>query len=491
MRTTASQSGVQMNSWIAAMVLAILASPGMAAIAADAAGSEVAIVYHQSQIMQTPWKVSRVAVTDPAIADVQVLTANQVLIQGLAVGTTDILLWSEDETQVVQKKVQVTLDMDTLKADIGQLFPTSSLMLSQSGSNLVIRGQHKNALHAQQLQEYLSKMKIPFIDMSEVVGVQQVELQVRVAEVSKTGLRSLGVDWTQAGSDFSSGVAPGGPIAESVSFWPGAINAYEVGTTATAFGHITSADLVFFLDALQENQYLRILANPTLIALNGQEASFLAGGEYPIPVPQSGTGTAATITIEYKEYGVRLNFKPVVLGDNTIRLYTAPEVSELDYTNGTSINGTVVPGVLSRKTETTVELKSGQSFAIAGLLKNTISAANSAIPGLGNLPVLGPLFRSTRYQQGETELVILVTANLVSPLDIDPKTSPLPGFLHKAPSDWELYLEGRIESRQPAGLDGVDADWLKRLGLDQVSGPGAWDSYQSPAPLSRAQLQAE
>ncbi|HOK96984.1 MAG TPA: pilus assembly protein N-terminal domain-containing protein, partial [Anaerohalosphaeraceae bacterium] len=176
MRTTASQSGVQMNSWIAAMVLAILASPGMAAIAADAAGSEVAIVYHQSQIMQTPWKVSRVAVTDPAIADVQVLTANQVLIQGLAVGTTDILLWSEDETQVVQKKVQVTLDMDTLKADIGQLFPTSSLMLSQSGSNLVIRGQHKNALHAQQLQEYLSKMKIPFIDMSEVVGVQQVEL---------------------------------------------------------------------------------------------------------------------------------------------------------------------------------------------------------------------------------------------------------------------------------------------------------------------------
>ncbi|MCI0499669.1 MAG: type II and III secretion system protein family protein [Planctomycetales bacterium] len=493
MKTAKTQSNTKfwVKGWlpIVAALTAVLMGQGHAAIAAEAAGGEIAILHRQSQIMQTPWKVSRVAVTDPAVADVQVLTTNQVLIQGLTVGTTDILLWSEDETHVLQKKVSVVMDVDTLTAVVGGLFPSSSLALSQSGENLIVKGQHKNAIHAQQLQEYLEKMKISFVDMSDVAGVQQVQLQVRVAEVSKSAIKSLGISWIQRGSDFSSGVSPGGGIRSTLSDGGGTNTIQDSGLTA--FGILPRADIAFFLDALAENQYLRLLANPTLIALNGEEASFLAGGEYPIPVPQSGTGAQATITIEYKEYGVRLNFKPVVLGDNTIRLYTAPEVSELDYANGTSINGTVVPGVLSRKAETTIELRSGQSFAIAGLLKDSVTATNSSIPGLGNLPVLGPLFRSVRYQQGETELVILVTANLVEPLDIDPKTAPLPGFLHTAPNDWELYLEGRIEGQQPAGLDGIDAEWLKRLGLDQVSGPGAWDTYESPAPPSRADIIAD
>jgi len=366
------------------------------------------------------------------------------------------------------------------------MFPSSVLEVSQSGQNLIIKGHHNNAIYAQQMHEYLDKEKVGYVDMSNVAGVQQVQLQVRVAEVNKIGLKSLGISWVQGGSDFKSGVSPtrGGTSTLTDS---SATNLFN-GTDVTAFGILPRADIAFFLNALAENQYLRMLANPTLIALNGEEASFLAGGEYPIPVPQSGTGGEATITIEYKEYGVRLNFRPTVLGNNIIQLYAAPEVSELDYNNGTSINGTVVPGILSRRAATTLELKSGQSFAIAGLLKDTVTANNSSIPGLGTLPVLGPLFRSVSYQQGETDLVILVTANLVEPLNIDPKTAPLPGMFHKAPNDWKFYIDGQIESEEPAKVHDLDAEWLKQLGLDQLNGPGAWDSYETPAPVSAADL---
>ena len=490
------KEGMTIKSLIAAGLLVMVLTVNAWAVvgmASDQAGTEVTILHRQSYILPSPWKVARVAVTDPAIADIKVLTADQVLIQGLKIGTTDILLWSEDETQVLQKKVNVVLDVEKIRAKLGSLFPSSSLQLSESGENLIIMGSHRNASNAAQLQEYLEKTGISFIDMTDVAGVQQVQLQVRIAEVTKTALRKLGVDWVQAGTDFQSGIRPGGALADSYSITPGSILEYELGSSVTAFGVVTKADLAFFLEALAENQYLRLLANPTLVALNGEEAGFLAGGEFPVPVVQnSGTGTGGSaISIEYREYGVRLMFKPIVLGDGTIRLYASPEVSELDYANGTTVNGTSVPGVLSRKAQTTVELKSGQSFAMAGLLSDSATSKNSSIPGLGDLPVLGPLFRSVRYQNKETELVILVTANLVEPMNIDPKTAPLPGMLHKAPNDWKLYIDGDIEAQDLSKLDAMDAEWLRKLGLDNLNGPGAWDEYGDEAPVSQADMTPE
>lgn len=260
----------------------------------------------------------------------------------------------------------------------------------------------------------------------------------------------------------------------------------SIPSSITVFGGFPNSDMAFFLEALAENQYLRLLANPTLIALNGEEASFLAGGEYPIPVVQSGTSNS--ITIEYREYGVRLSFRPEVLGDNTIHLKTCPEVSELTDVGAVLIGGQYVPALLTRKAETTIELQSGQSFAMAGLLKQSMMTINSGVPGLKDLPVLGPLFRSMRYQQGETELVVLVTAILVEPLTIDQKTAPMPGLLDTAPSDWELYLEGRLVGKEPAKIDDIDAEWLKTLGLDQLKGPGAWDTYGKEIPYSEAPL---
>ena len=167
-----------------------------------------------------------------------------------------------------------------------------------------------------------------------------------------------------------------------------------------------------------------------------------------------------------------------MLGDGTIRLYVRPEVSSLDYANGVSLQGYAVPGLSKRTTETTLELKNGQTFAMAGLLQHENQSANSRIPGLGDLPILGPLFRSVRYQKKETELVVLVTTSLVEPMSLS-STPPLPGFAHNEPSDWELYIEGRVEGKEPPKINADHARWLEQIGLNRLAGPGAWDSYDA------------
>ena len=366
----------KMSGLLLAGLLLVWVAGAQAMLAGVDGGAEITILHRQSQIFQTPWKVVRVAITDPTIADIQVLTADQVLLQGLNIGTTDVLLWGDKDGQFTQKKVVVTLDVDNIRAALGNLFPTSSLQLDESGQNLIIRGAHRNAAHAVLTQEYLTKAGIEFIDMTDVAGVQQVQLQVRIAEVSKSGIRSMGVSWLQKGNDFSSIVSPGKALSGVAAMPDFGLAGNLAGSSITAVGILPRADIAFFLEALAENQYLRLLANPTLIALNGEEAGFLAGGEFPVPVVQGGSGgdSGSAISIEYKEYGIKLTFKPIVLGDGTIRLYASPEVSELDHVNGTTVNGTFVPGILARKAQTTVELKSGQSFVMAGLLSNSSTA---------------------------------------------------------------------------------------------------------------------
>jgi pilus assembly protein CpaC len=256
------------------------------------------------------------------------------------------------------------------------------------------------------------------------------------------------------------------------------------GPLVSILAGVPRADFEFFLHALAENQYLKLLANPTLVALSGETASFLAGGEFPIPVSQ-GTGGGTAITIQYREYGIRVSFRPIVLGDGTIRIHVAPEVSEISAVGAVVIQGSEIPTLVTRKAETTLELQSGESFAMAGLLHDKVEALNSGIPGLRDLPVLGPLFRSVSYQKNETELVVLVTASLVEPMSLA-TAPPVPGFLHAEPNDWEFYLEGRLEGKQPAKIDSDDAELLKQMGLDQLVGPGAWDSHDEPISSSQA-----
>ena len=476
-------------------VLFILGSFGTVLAGSSQSGEDIALIVGRSAIIRAPWPTIRVAVTDPKIANVEALTPEQVLVQGLSVGTTDLILWGEGEQRSRQQRIVVKMDIDAIRQRVQQLFPTASLQLTDSGEVLVLQGQLRSADDAEQLSRYLETTKVNCVNMSSVAGVQQVELQVRVAEVSRQALRNLGINWFATGHDgffgqrvgasgggslvpgMDIGVPAGSSVTNGADLPFQFLQDTSVTSGVSLFAGFPRANLEIFLQALAENQYLRILANPTLVALSGEQADFLAGGEFPIPVLQSGGGGGGNaITIQYKEFGVRLSFRPVVLGDGAIRLRAMQEVSQLTNVGAVVVQGFEVPALVTRRAEATLELQSGQSFAMAGLLQRTDNAVSSRIPGLGDLPVLGPLFRSVRYRQEETELVILVTASLVEPLSLA-NTPPLPGGTHTAPNDWELYVEGRIRGKEPAKLDPASAQWLKDMGLDQLVGPGAWATY--------------
>jgi pilus assembly protein CpaC len=492
---------VKCSLWWLATFAAASALSEMARAQAPVDTEEIAVVAGRSAVVQAPWPTSRVAVTDPAIANVQVLTPEQVLVQGLKVGATDLILWSEDEQRTWQRRVVVRLDVASIRRSLESLFPAASLQVSDSGEVLLVQGLLRSADQAEQLHRYLDRSKLTYVDMTSVAGVQQVQLHVRVAEVSRNAVRALGVNAFYTSDDFFFGqrVGPssGGALAPSINIGPAegqnvagdlAFVTPEDGIGAsslvTLFGGFPNENLEIFLQALVENQYMRILANPTLVALSGEEATFLAGGEFPIPVVQGtggGIGNTAAITVEYKEFGVRLAFRPVVLGDGGIRLHAAQEVSQLTDIGALVVQGFSIPALMTRRAEATLELKSGQSFAMAGLLQRNDSTINSRIPGLGDLPVLGTLFRSVRYKKEETELVILVTASLVEPMSIA-KAPPLPGATYVPPNDWELYVEGRLEGKAPAKLDSASAQCLREMGFDQLTGPGAWDTYEGQLP---------
>ncbi len=464
--------------------------------AVAAAAETIRVKVGQSTVVDTPWPVTRVSITQTDTADVQVLSPDQVLVQGKELGTTDLILWSEDG-DIWHRQLAVVIDLGYVQAELRKIFPGCELEVFQSQDVLVVSGSLRRADQVELLRRTLESFGIKYIDKTSVAGVQQVMIKIRVAEVSREAIRSLGVNAFYGGDEFvgASLIGPDGggalnPIsvgqpagASALGNLPFAFLADSaISTGITLFGAFPGSDLSLFIQALAENQYLRILAEPTLIALSGEEANFLAGGEFPVPVVQGSTaGAGSTITIEYKEFGIRLNFLPHVLGENRIRLYVAPEVSDLSDVGAVEIEGFRIPSVLTRRAQTTLELRSGQTFAMAGLLSQFTNARNSKVPLLGDLPILGSLFRSVRYTQGETELVVLATASLIEPSVVS-EDYPAPGSFHVTPDDWELYMDGRLDGMTPDRMTPADAAWLREKGLDRLQGPGAWATYdQAPA----------
>jgi pilus assembly protein CpaC len=427
---------------------------------------------------------------------------------GKSPGSTDIIMLGNGGQTVVQTRIDVDIDVSRIEAQLARLLSGCTLEVGQSEGVLVVSGTLARAEQIERLHEFLDAHEFKYVDMTTLAGVQQVQVQIRIAEASRTALRALGINALATGQQDNTffgaslvGSAAGGAmnpitIGPPAGTLAGPQNApftfnadVNVSPVVTLLAGFPRADLEFFIQALAENQYLRILAEPTLIALSGEEASFLAGGEFPIPVVQGTIGGGGTsITIEYKEFGVRLSFRPTVLGDNTIRLHVAPEVSDLSDQGAVEIQGFRIPAVITRRAETTLELHSGETFAMAGLLQESNQARNSRIPGLGDLPILGALFRSVRYEKRETELLVLVTASLVEPLALA-SVPPLPGDDHVPPNDWELYGVGRIEGQAPANISPDDAEQFQEAGLDRLKGPGTWASYGQPDSESRSTLE--
>jgi pilus assembly protein CpaC len=302
------------------------------------------------------------------------------------------------------------------------------------------------------------------VNLLRVPGSQQVLLKVRIAELNRDAFRQVGGNFfgidRRSGSILGTQVGGANVFAQGSNVVNGQPGNKLVGSAAEAlsgqttfFGILQQGNLEFLLNALRRNSMLKVLAEPNLMALNGQQASFLAGGEFPVPVPQvSASGVAPTITVQFKKFGVQLDFLPAIMDGDVVRLTVDPVVSTIDFTIGATLvaGGTPVPGLNTRQAHTTVELRPGQTLAIAGLLSIVLDGQTNRIPGLGDLPILGPFFSNTTNQRVEKELVVLVTPYLVEPMS--PNQVPLgPGDEVGTPTDWEFYFLNRIESR--AGLD--------------------------------------
>ncbi|MCC6681600.1 MAG: type II and III secretion system protein family protein [Phycisphaeraceae bacterium] len=480
----------QMIIRLLAMVLSVwtLAQP-----AAASNGDTLEMRAGRSEVVEAPWDVAQVSVAEPNIADVQVVRSNQIIVLAKTSGETDVIMWNE-QGQTYHKVVRVVMDLNALTAQLNHYFPSASLEATQFGELVTVSGTFRRAEEAARLRSYLDATGMKYVDMTKLSGVQQVLIKIKIAEANRQALRSLGFDTLYAGEDFF-----GGSIINDLTTFtidptalgtPAAVDA-TIGNSTTLFGGIPDADLQTYIEALEENRYIRILAEPSLIALSGEEASFLAGGEFPIPVVQGSIGGGSTsITIEFKEFGVRLKFRPTVLGDGMIQLHVAPEVSSISDVGAVEIEGFSIPSLSTRRAETTLQLHSGQTFAMAGLLDQETRAQTQKVPGLGSVPVLGSLFRSVRYQNHDTEMVVLATVDLVEPISMV-DNAPLPGDLHEQPSDWELYVNGRIESRTPRQVGPAGQQWMKDKGLDQLAGPGAWESSHGAASPQLAPPPAE
>jgi pilus assembly protein CpaC len=412
-------------------------APAAPATAQEAAESfpKVRVTAGRSTIVPTDFDITRIAVTNPAVADAVVVQPREILIDGKAAGTISLIVWGSASRK--QYDIIVEQPVAPLEQQLRSLFPGEDVTVSTSEGATVLSGRVSSTNVMLRMGEIAAASipKAQLVNLLQVPGgseSQQVMLQVRFAEVNRRALteaglglfltrdRFLGRSTTQ---QFSS------PEFES-----------EQGADRVVFSDFLNLFLWDrelgiggVLRALQQSGGFQSLAEPNLIAYNGQEASFLAGGEFPVPVV---SGAAGTVSVLFKEFGIRLTFTPIIAGD-VIRLKVAPEVSSLDFNNGVTLEGFRIPALTTRKAQTVVELRDGQSFAIAGLLDNETQNDKAAIPFLSKIPIIGPIFKSKADRAEQTELMVLITPRLVRALDPD-EVPPLPTnpdiFLKKPPT---------------------------------------------------------
>lgn len=416
----------------AGFVIAIVAVVSIGLRAQTAPPEQIALTAARSTVIATDFDITRIAVTDPAIADAVVVAPREVLIDGKAPGTVSLIIWGDGRRR--EYDVVVARGVSVLQQQLQTLFPGEAINVVVSDEALILSGKVSSntvMLRAAEIAA-ASSAKARVINMLQVPGgieSQQVMLQVRIAEVNRRALSELGVSFFTgaAGADRWIGRTTSGQFSAPE------FNALAQGGGPTAAAEVTFSDFlnlfVFntqfnvgaLVRALRARGMFQSLAEPNLIAYNGQEASFLAGGEFPVPIVQGATGA---VSVVFKEFGVRLSFTPTIAGD-VIRLKVRPEVSSLDFASGVTLQGFRIPALMTRRAETDVELRDGQSFAIAGLMGNTAQEDSSRVPILGDIPIIGMLFRSRATRTEQTELMVLVTPRLVRPLDPD-EVPPLP-----------------------------------------------------------------
>jgi pilus assembly protein CpaC len=459
----------------------------------------VNVLVGQSRVINFDRKIGRFSVSNPEVAEAVLVAPDQVLVNGKAFGQVNFIAWEKETGRFVVFDVFVRANLSLIDSQIRALFPKDDIRLSQANGSVVISGSVADPRTAAQAEQVVKAAGFQTVNMlsSPTGDKAQVQLMVRVAEVSRNKARELAPSYGMA-NRAGVGYLNSGNSPTSVR---------EVGISNTASSYLLNlasplnvlfgngdAGLTGFLRALNSVGAIRSLAEPNLIAMDGQQASFLAGGEFPVPVV-SPNGDRVAVAIVWKEYGVRLNFKPTIIDEDHIRLELEPEVSTIDFSNGVKFDGFIIPALKTRRAKTGVELRDGQSFALAGLLDNNEIKSFSKVPGLGDIPVLGHLFRSKSFQANETELMFIVTAQMVKPMNRDdlPQLRGIDGLKTGSPLGVEPKGEGingvsgfSIGTGTPAAADAAKPAAEKAqnapAAVNAPPAPGA----QPPAPAKDA-----
>jgi pilus assembly protein CpaC len=379
-------------------------------------GSEIDLMVGRSTVLNVGTTIARVSLTVPDIADALVTAPTQLLVHGKQPGTISLFVWDKEGT-IKTFEVKVRRDLSALVTHLKQLFPGEDITVLGSGKDVVVSGTVSSKYVVEKAGDvaagYVEKKEnvVNMLKQQEGVASNQVMLRVRFAEVSRSAMQELGASFFANGykNEWSGRTTPPGVPSPDFDTERGGL-VFSDFLNLFVFNH--KEGLGAAIKAMQTKGLFQSLAEPNLIASNGKEASFLAGGEYPYPVVQPSQGFTA-VTIMFKEFGVRLNFTPTVLGSDLVHLKVKPEVSSLDFSNAITLDGFRIPALSTRRTETEVELRDGQTFAIAGLMNNTLTSQLGKIPGIGDIPILGLLFKSKAYQKNQTELVVMITPTII------------------------------------------------------------------------------
>jgi len=451
----------------ALVIFSALMVTGMNAFAVSIlpdADETVSIEVHKSRLIRLPHAANSVFIANPGIADVQVKSPRLIYLFGKKVGQTTLYAVDSQDQVVANLTVDIRFNVTSLNAAAQEMMPGADVKFASADGALVINGvldsprqalEIRKMAHRYVTQNYTADAKGAEVNLDDLVinrlrvdSPNQVNLRVRVAEVSRDVNKRLGFDWSVTGSANAGSIAFGllasNPLAQGVNALSATVDNFSV-----------------VLDALEDEGLVTILSEPNLTAMSGEAATFLAGGEFPIIYPDGDGGNV----IEFKKFGVSLGFRPLILDNGRIQLNVEPEVSQLSQTNAVTLGGYVIPSLTTRRANTSVELASGQSFAIAGLLQHETGHNLNKLPGLGNLPVLGALFRSDSFQREETELVIIVTPYLVKPIQYAKAALPTDGFV--APHDLDRLMFGSTYQEATSPGEGLTVDHKGR----QLMGP--------------------
>lgn len=455
----------------------------------------------RGELINVPGSMADVFIANEAIADVQVKSQRQLFVFGKSGGETTIYASNAAGDIIWSANVRVGSNIDSIPQMLALAMPEAEISTATMGTNTVLLtgtvAAPEDAAEAERLVQAFVGEEMNVISRLKMATPLQVNLQVRFAEVSRSLVRAIGANLASfdGTSGFKFGVAtgrspfpqysPGGGVfsgvADDAEATPGTsiVKGIEGGTTLSGFGRFLGLDLAGALDLAERNGLLTTLSQPNLTALSGETAEFLAGGEFPIPISQ-GLGTTA---IEYRKFGVSLTYTPTVLANGRISLRVRPEVSELSSQGAVTLDGFQIPALTVRRAETTVELGSGQSFMIAGLMSNSAQSTIDKAPGLGDVPILGNLFRSRQFRKGETELVIIVTPYLVNPVDANDIKLPTDGF-HAASE-----LESLLGYQENTGISGAQRPMPRAVDRDAPQ-PGV-SQVDPQAALSRSSERSE